>query len=95
MGQREKAGYGRRREPQERHVIEEDAGPVPGTSSRPFLVADSPSRLLSVMAASSRSVVEGVDEDDQYHSYNPGAEEDAKGKPDPHQPMNDSERVAY
>jgi hypothetical protein len=47
------------------------------------------------MAASSRSVVEGVDEDDQYHSYNPGAEEDAKGKPDPHQPMNDSERVAY
>jgi hypothetical protein len=47
------------------------------------------------MAASSRSVVEGVDEDDQYRSYDPGAEEDAEGKPDPDQPMDDSERVAY
>jgi hypothetical protein len=47
------------------------------------------------MAASSRSVVEGVDEDNQYRSYDPGAEEDAEGEPDPDQPMDDSERVAY
>jgi hypothetical protein len=91
VGRQEKDGYGRRREPQERRVIEKDAGPVPGTSSRPFLVADSPSRSLSVMAASSRSVVEGVDED----SYDPGTEEDAEGEPDPDQLMDDSERVAY
>jgi hypothetical protein len=50
---------------------------------------------LSVTAASSRSVVEGVDEDNQYHSYEPGAEEDAEGELDPDQPMDDSERVAY
>ena len=45
--------------------------------------------------ASSRSVIKGVDEDDQYRSYEPGTEEDADGEPDPDQLMDDSERTAY
>ena len=45
--------------------------------------------------ASTQSVIEGIDEDNQYCSYEPGAEEDTEGKPDPAQPMDDLERIAY
>lgn len=58
-------------------------------------MADSSSRPLLVTITSSWSVIEGIDNDDQYHSYEPGTEEDAKGKLDPDQPMDNLERTAY